>query len=69
MKELYKYGGKKVKVIDTDGEVHVGKVLGTTSDIDNEEGEESIDIQTNSEARMGVELFESEIKSIEIIED
>ena len=44
-------------------------MLGTTSDIDNEEGEESIDIQTNSEARMGVELFESEIKSIEIIED
>lgn len=64
---LFDYAGKKVKIIDTDNITHTGFVFGCTKAEDNDENEDSIDIIPTKNAMEGIELFESEIKSIEII--
>lgn len=64
---LFDYAGKKVKIIDTDNQKHIGFVFGCTKAEDNDENEDSIDIIPTKNAMEGIELFESEIKSIEII--
>ena len=65
-----KYYGKgvKVRVIDTDNIEYVGEIDSFTQALDNEENERSIAVMTNEKERMGVELFESEIKSIKVIQ-
>jgi hypothetical protein len=65
--KLSDYAGKKVKIIDIDNKIYKGIVLGYTKAIDNDENEASIDVFPTKTSVSGVELFESEIKSIEII--
>lgn len=66
--KLSDYAGKKVRIIDTDGISYIGYVFGYTKAEDNEENEPSIDILPTKTSDNGVELFESEIKSIEIVQ-
>lgn len=68
MKELEEYLFKTVMVKETNGKTHIGFVDTFTSSADNEEGEESIGILPSREARAGIELFKSEIASIEEVE-
>lgn len=65
--KLSDYAGKKVKIVDIDNITYNGFILGYTKAEDNDENEASIDIIPTRNAMEGVELFESEIKSIEII--
>ncbi len=65
--KLSDYAGKKVKIVDIDNISYQGFVFGYTKAEDNDENEASIDIFPSKTAISGVELFESEIKSIEII--
>ncbi len=58
---LFKY----VKVIDTDGETHRGFVDTYTSAADNDDTEPSISLLPNENSKSGIELYRSEIKSIE----
>jgi hypothetical protein len=67
MSRLEKYLFKFVKVTDTDGVIHSGYVDIYTSAEDNDAAEESIGIIPEKNAREGVELYKSEIKSIEVI--
>lgn len=66
MINLLDYYGKKVIVEDIDGISYNGLVDGYTSAEDNDDGEESIDILTDTKHNEGVELYLSEIKSIRL---
>ena len=57
---------KNVIVIDTDGITHKGFVNFYETDFENESDEDSIGILTDPKNRMGIELYQSEIKSIEL---
>ncbi|MCC8135972.1 MAG: hypothetical protein LIO40_04770 [Ruminococcus sp.] len=61
---LRQYFHKKVRVISASGKEYIGEVAAFTYAKDNDDGEDSIAIRPAH-----VELSESEIKSIEIIED
>ena len=65
--KLSDYAGKKVKIVDADNIIYTGFVYGYTKAEDNDENEDSIDVIPTRNSTEGVELFESEIKSIEII--
>lgn len=65
--KLSDYAGKTVKIVDIDNITYTGFVLGYTKAEDNDENEASIDVFPTKNSINGVELFESEIKSIEII--
>lgn len=69
MSGLHKYEFKNIRVITTDGAIYEGFADVYTSAADNEEAEESIGIITNKREKEGVELFASEIQSIEIVEN
>ena len=66
--KLSNFAGKKVKIVDNDNKIYQGFVLGYTKAEDNDENEASIDVLPSKKSLDGVELFESEIKSIEIIQ-
>ncbi|MDE5741771.1 MAG: hypothetical protein K2H90_04910 [Oscillospiraceae bacterium] len=57
---------KNVVVIDTDGIKHKGFVNFYETGFENESDEDSIGILTDPKNRMGIELYQSEIKSIEL---
>lgn len=56
--------GKRARIIDVDGQVFIGVIEVVTPAIDNEEGEDSLCIDSRG---VWVELFRSEIDSIEVI--
>lgn len=68
MKSLEKYLFNYVNVIETNGKIHNNfYVCDFTSAADNDvENEESIGLLPSKTAKLGIELFASEIKSIEI---
>lgn len=65
--EIAKLLGKKVEIIDTDNIQYIGYILDYTTALNNEENEWSIDIFSSKTSNSGVELFQSEIKSIKVI--
>ena len=65
--KLSDYAGKKVKIVDIDNITYQGIVFGYTKAEDNDENEASIDVFPNKYSSNGIELFESEIRSIEVI--
>lgn len=65
--DIVKLLGKKVKIIDTDNIQHIGYFLDYTTALDNEENEWSIDIFPSKTSNSGIELFESDIQSIQPI--
>ncbi|WP_062353302.1 hypothetical protein [Bacillus kwashiorkori] len=65
---LREYVGKKIRLMDVDGQVFEGKCTDYTQALDNEPEIESIGIETVSGADYSYEIYENEIKSIEIIE-
>lgn len=67
LKDIIKMLGKKVKIIDTDNIEHIGFFLDYTTAPNNDNNEWSIDIFPSKSSNSGLGLFESEIKSIEII--
>ena len=64
---LEQYLFKYVRVEESDGETHTGYVATYTSEADNDENEESIGLIPREDAMRGIELFRSEIVSIEEI--
>lgn len=68
LKDVIKFLGKKVKIIDTDDIEHIGYFLDYTTAPNNENDEWSIDVFPSKSSNSGIELFESEIKSINLDE-
>lgn len=70
MKSLKEYVFKYVNVVDTDGIEYKNYYAGCyTSAADNDdENEESLDLFPSKDEKMGIGLFASEIKSIELVE-
>ncbi|MGN1097893.1 MAG: hypothetical protein ACI4SS_03235 [Clostridia bacterium] len=70
MTTLEKYEFKYVNVVETNGRQHLRKYVNSfTSAADNDdENEESIGLIPAKESKCGIELFASEIKSIELAE-
>lgn len=66
MIELYDCLNKNVEVIDNEGNKYKGYVDMYISKADNDDTEESIGIIPNKDAKSGIELYASEIKSIQI---
>ncbi|MCD8836022.1 LSM domain protein [Mammaliicoccus sciuri] len=63
--KLWTYVGKKVLIEADDGQQFTGKVISYDDEMDNESGEDSINLDT------GIQIYdfdESEIKSIEILD-
>ncbi|NWL90005.1 MULTISPECIES: hypothetical protein [unclassified Paenibacillus] len=65
---LSQYLGKRVKLIDTDGEITIGKCVCVTPALDNDPEIASIDLQTRLDAGFTIGFNEDEIKSIEVID-
>lgn len=65
--ELEDYLGKQIKIITTDKQEFIGKAIGFTQALDNEPEIASIDIRNEEDNRV-YELYENEIKSIEVVE-
>ena len=68
LKDIVGFLNKKVQIIDTDNIKHIGFIFGYTTAPNNENNEWSIDVFPSKSSNSGVELFESEIKSIEFIQ-
>lgn len=68
MESLEKYLFKKVKVVDRDNMSYIGYVDSFTSAADNDDTEESVGIIPNEFVREGIELFSSQIKTIELVD-
>lgn len=68
MNGLYDYLFKNVSVVTTDGRKYVGFCDMHETPYENESDEDSIGIMTNERTREGVEIYQSEIQSIEIID-
>ena len=68
MSGLEDYLFKYVEVVDIDDIVHYGYIDVYTSAADNDDTEESIGLMPDENARVGIELYRSEIKSIKIID-
>jgi len=66
--ELWEYVGKRVRVIDIDGQVFEGDCIDYTQALDNDPEIASIGVVTQPGAGFSYELYENEIKSIEIID-
>ena len=67
MNNLRKYEFKNVRVVTVQGTVYAGFVDVYTSASDNDDTEESIGIMPSRTATEGVELYASEIQSIELL--
>lgn len=65
---LSSYSGKKVRVTSVDGQVLLGIVDLYTQALDNVPEEESISLDNGDEETL-TEIFKSEIRSIEVIEE
>lgn len=65
---LGEYVGKQVRVVTDDGQVFVGKCTDYTQPLDNDPEIASIGVVTEPGAGYSYELYENEIKSIEVIE-
>ena len=67
---LWEYVGKNIKVICNDGQIIKGKCDEYTQALDNEPEIASISIASISIARIGygIEIYENEIESIEVID-
>ena len=63
--DIVKLLGKKVKIIDTDNIEHIGYFLDYTTAPNNEENEWSIDVFPSKFSNSGIELFQSDIQSIQ----
>lgn len=61
---LWEYVGKKIKVTCLSGKVFEGKCVDFTQALDNEPEIDSIGLETTE---LSYELYENEIKSIEVI--
>lgn len=68
MRCLREYEFKSVQVILTNGKVYRGFVDTYTSAADNDDTEESIGVMPSRTAREGVELYASDIQSIELLD-
>ena len=66
LKDIIKFLGKKVKIIDTDNIEHIGYFLDYTTAPNNENNEWSIDVFPYRSSNSGIGLYQSEIKSIEV---
>lgn len=64
LKDITKTLGKKVKIIDTDNIEHIGFFMDYTIAPNNDNNEWSIDIFPSKSSNSGIELYQSEIKSI-----
>ena len=62
--ELWEYVGKKIKVSCLNGKIFSGKCTDYTQALDNEPEVESIGLNADG---LSYELYENEIKSIEMI--
>lgn len=67
MSKLYEYVNHYVKIVDSNNVKHEGFVDGYTKALDNEEDEACIDVLPTKSSDSGIEFFESDIKSIEIV--
>ncbi|MBU3226796.1 hypothetical protein [Clostridium algidicarnis] len=63
--KLWEYVGKSLKVVCIDNQVIKGKCDGYTQALDNEPEIASISIERTKD--YGIEIYENEIKSIEVI--
>lgn len=66
--ELWEYAGKRIRLTDIDGQVFEGDCTDYTPADENESEKASIGIQTEPGAGFAYELYENEIKSIEVID-
>ena len=64
LKSIINLLGKKVKIIDTDNIEHIGYFLDYTTAPNNDNNEWSIDVFPSKSSNSGIELYQSEIKSI-----
>lgn len=67
MISLYDYLYKNVTIITTDGEKYTGYVDFFESPYENESDEDSIGLLDSKNSHSGIELYQSQIKSIEIL--
>jgi len=65
MIKLYEYVNKKIKVTLEEDEILIGKCLEFTKAVDNDPEIDSIDLKVKKNI---YEIYENEIKSIEIID-
>lgn len=61
--KLWKYEGKQIRVTCNDGKVFIGKCTDYTQALDNEPEIDSIGLETTG---LSYEIYENEIKSIEV---
>lgn len=66
--ELWKYVGKRIRLVDTDDQVFEGDCTDYTPDDENASELASIGVVTEPGAGFAYEIYENEIKSIEVIE-
>lgn len=66
--QLSEYVGKQVRLVDIDGEVFEGRCSDYSPPYDNDLEFASIGIVTREGAGFSYELYENEIKSIEVID-
>ncbi len=64
LKNITKMLGKKVKIIDTDNIEHIGFFMDYTIAPNNDNNQWSIDVFPSKSSNSGIELYQSEIKSI-----
>lgn len=64
LKSIITLLGKKVKIIDTEDIEYVGYFLDYTTAPNNDNSEWSIDVFPSKTSNSGIELYQSEIKSI-----
>ena len=67
LKDIVKFLNKKVKILDIDNIEHIGFILGYTTALNNENNEWSIDVFPSKSSNSGIELYQSEIKNIEVV--
>jgi hypothetical protein len=67
LKSIINLLGKKVKIIDIDNIEHIGYFLDYTTAPNNDNNEWSIDVFPSKTSNSGVELYQSEIISIEAV--
>ena len=66
--KLWEYEGKRIRLIDIDGQVFTGFIDHYTSDLDNPSGIASLSLEQDGERGNLINLEEPEIASIEILE-
>ena len=66
--KLWAYSGKKIRIVCIDGQKLEGMGYGYTSALDDPDGKASIIIREDSKHGRLIEVYEEEIKKIEILE-